>query len=233
MRDAAEPKRIHKAADTLVLTRILRAEEPAPGQQVGPDPARTLTNPVGDDKMFSHAHLGEHFGMLKRSPKTLPHPGLWRRRCDVVAIQVDSAGSRAAKARQHGEQRALAGTIGPDQSDDRVGRHVQTDAVAGHDAAEAYNDILGRKPVSLSGLVRRGHERPPSSVLAMSDDPRFALSSTGATPATADCRRPRRRYISCSRLRACIVTDPSGSMIRPIAPSPNNNVGTLPQAPER
>src|SRR6202453_5017888 len=233
MRDAAEPQRIHEAADTLVLTRILRAEEPASGQQVGPDPAGTLTNPVGDDQMFSHAHLGEHFGMLKRSPQTLPHSGLWRRRGDVVAIEVDSAGRWAAKPRQHGEQGALASTIGPDQADDRVGRHAQTDAVAGHDAAEADHDILGRKPVSPSRLVRRGHERPPSFVLAMSDDPRFALSSPGATPATADCRRPRRRYISCSRLRACMVTDPSGSMIRPIAPSPNNNVGTLPQAPAR
>src|SRR5581483_11740361 len=96
---------------------------PAQAEHVAPEAPPSLTDTPGDDEVLAHGQLAEQLEALERASETAPCARLWRRVADVRAVDEHLARPWAQQARQHGEQRRLAGTVGPDQSHDTAGRH--------------------------------------------------------------------------------------------------------------
>ena len=92
-------------------------------------------------------HRREQADVLERAPDAEVRDRVRRQAGDVAAVEQDLAGRRRVDARQHVEERGLAGAVGADQADDRPARDDEVDVVARHQAAE----LLAHAPSPRAG----------------------------------------------------------------------------------
>ena len=104
--------------------------------------------------MLPYGEAAEHLRLLEGPGQAQPGPGLGRRVGDVLAHERDPPPGRPQEAAAHPEERALAGTVGSDQSDQLPGRDTDIDAVEGGQAPEAHHHVRGLEDDGIRGLGR-------------------------------------------------------------------------------
>ena len=113
-----------------------------------------------DHDVLAHADLGERLGDLEGAHHAGGADPVRRQAGDVLAVEGDAAGIGRLEAGDGGEQRRLAGAVGPDQADDLALPHVERGLVDGLQAAERLGELahlkhgaafVRNRPISPSG----------------------------------------------------------------------------------
>ena len=125
--------------------------ESVPEPREGPgdlvEPLRPRAGGGGRGAVVRHAEVVEH-GEAREHAAALRHEHEPARGDDAgaavvdpPAVEADRAGGHAERPGDGPERGGLADTVGPEQRDDRAGRHLQADAVEDLDAAVAGVDL--------------------------------------------------------------------------------------------
>jgi hypothetical protein len=129
--------------------------------------------------VLADAEAWKQAGDLERSRQAGGDPKVRRLGFDPLAAQRHAACVAGDRAGQDREQRALAGAVGADETDDLAGRNAQIDAVEHDVAGETLHDALAGEPVAAPRKRRpRGRRRARRRVgelragLKLAGDPR-------------------------------------------------------------
>src|SRR5262245_53357612 len=142
-----------------------------------------------DGDVLVHAEAGERLHDLEGAHDASPRYEMGRHARDVGAAVKDAAFARRQEPADDGEQRGLAGAVGPDQRGDPAGFDGERNIVDGEEAAEAFeyafdaNERLshGRAPGRTTANAPNAHANRPAS-------PR---SRAGQRPRSEPARRRR------------------------------------------
>ena len=112
---------------------------------------------TADLDVFRNRHAVKQLNKLKGAHQTHGRDLVLRNMRDVTAIQLDTAGRRTYEARDHIEERGLAGPVWPDDSENAAPRHFQVDSVVGGQAAESLGEpgCLEESHCYASSFLRR------------------------------------------------------------------------------
>ena len=95
-----------------------------------------------DEDVLERRHLLEQPDVLERPPDAALGRRVGRHAGDVLVLEDDRARRRLVDARDHVEERRLAGAVRADQADDRAPLDREVDVVDGDEAAELLAELL-------------------------------------------------------------------------------------------
>src|SRR5262249_56910434 len=98
-----------------------------------------------DGDVLVHGEAGERLHDLEGAHDASPRHQMGRHARDVVAAVKDAALARRQEPADDGEQRGLAGAVGPDQRSDPAGFDGERNIVDGEEAAETFEYALNAK----------------------------------------------------------------------------------------
>src|ERR1700741_3391571 len=87
-----------------------------------------------------HRETGKEPRLLIRAPHAELRARAWGQLCDLVALKLDRARARGKVARDHVEERRLAGAVRPEDRTPLAGCDIQVDVAHGVEAAEPPAD---------------------------------------------------------------------------------------------
>jgi hypothetical protein len=102
-----------------------------------------------DLDVLDRGHVLEEADVLEGAPHAELRDLVGRLARDVGAVELDQAHRGLVDAREHVEERRLAGAVRPDQTDDRLVRNHEVDVVDGDEAAELLANLLHDEEVVL------------------------------------------------------------------------------------
>ena len=120
--DAREAEEVDEVVDPLALVGPFGVQA-ARGDQVAPESVALSTDAVAQYDVLASREAHEQLELLERARETEPRPPDRRSLGDAASLEEHLPLLRAAKARDHVEQRGLARPVRPDEPDDRRGRH--------------------------------------------------------------------------------------------------------------
>src|SRR4051794_7151948 len=158
-RDLIEHRLTQAHVGELLARLLVRALllAPLPGRtQDRAEEARVRARVLRDEHVLDRRHRAEQPDVLERAREPALHDPVGPHRGDVLAVEDDPPGGGLVEAREHVEERGLAGAVRPDDRDDRLTRDLERDGVDREQAAEALRHV-GRleQHLALRALVRR------------------------------------------------------------------------------
>ena len=132
-----------------------------------------------DEHVLERRHVLEEADVLERSPDAAVREGMWRLTGHVFVREDHAPRRRPVDAREHVEERRLAGAVRTDQADDRAARDGEIDVVDRDEAAELLTERLRlqqdvrHRPSPRRRAARRAGLRasPPPPVSSVSAPP--------------------------------------------------------------
>jgi len=88
------------------------------------------------EHVLERGHVLEETDVLERAADAALGERMWRLSGQVIAGEDHAAGRRLVHAREHVEERRLAGAVRPDEADDRADGNGEVDVVDRDEAAE-------------------------------------------------------------------------------------------------
>ena len=140
--DAAQVEQVDQVVDPGSLGGG-RPVERARGEEVAPQPAALVADPVAEDHVLADREAHEQLELLE-GPGEPEARALRRRRAgDLASTEEDVAGLGSEQPREHVEQRGLAGAVRSDEPDDAGGRDHEAHVADRDEPAEAHGDVAG------------------------------------------------------------------------------------------
>src|SRR6267143_4047841 len=149
-------------ADAQILEQLLEALLPCSALQVRPGLENRL-------HIVFHRQLAEHRGFLRQVAEPELCPAVHGQQRDVDVLQANPAGIERHEPDDHVEGGGLAGTVGPEESDDLTARELERQVaydLAGLVALGESRSLQGAHGCGVSGGLR-------GSALPVSDDGGF------------------------------------------------------------
>src|SRR5262249_30941069 len=154
--------------------------------------ARVLALAVeaGEHHVLENREPAKWPGNLEGAPDAQVDDSMRRQPGDLVALETDRAAVGREGPREHVEDRALAGAVGPDEAEDLAGLDVERDVGDGGEAAEALGQPLdGQQESPRAGVVTICSRASAGWAPA----PRRPAASTSTASAPRSLRRVGRR----------------------------------------
>src|SRR5215472_221973 len=140
-----------------------------------------------DGDVLVHGEASERLHDLEGAYDPSPRHEMGRHAGYVGAAVKDAAFARRQEPADDGEQRGLAGAVGPDQRGDPPGIDGERNIVDGEEAAEAFEYALNAK---------LSHGRAPGRTTSNAQN---AHANRPAGPRSRAAQRPRSGPASCRR----------------------------------
>ena len=129
-----EPRILEQLARPDARLRLLVAYARRSDDRLEQRPAQAHVH--ADEDVLERGHVLEEPDVLERAADAPLRERVRRFSRHLGAIEDDAAGGRLVDAREHVEERRLAGSVRPDKADDRTLRHGEVDVVDGDEASE-------------------------------------------------------------------------------------------------
>ncbi len=117
----------------------------APQPEPAGEHARAHEVVAADEHVLERGEPAEQAEVLEAARDAAAGEGARGQAQQIGTVQPDAPARRARDAREHVEERALPGAVGPDHGEQLAGRDGERDAVERGDAAEAQRDVLERE----------------------------------------------------------------------------------------